>query len=449
MFRDQVKIFVRAGSGGAGSAHFRREKFVPKGGPDGGDGGRGGSIYAVADPGLNTLYRYVHQRHFRAEHGGAGSERTRHGSAGNDLLLPVPAGTVIHDETTGQVLGDLSVPGQRVLVARGGRGGLGNVHFATPTYQAPRMAEKGEPGEERTLVLELKLIADVGIVGLPNGGKSTLLSVITAARPKIADYPFTTLSPNLGVVVSDDYSFVVADIPGLIEGAHAGHGLGHEFLRHVERTSVLIHLVDGSDGDVAGVLSHIDTIDRELALYSPELASRPQVVAVNKLDLPETQANWPGIEATLAARGVQAFAISAATREGIAPLLRAVRQRLEEARARQAAIVPEPEQVIVPPQVEELRVERLRGGGYRVHNRRAERAISMTDMKNEEALDRLQGLLRHFGVSGALEKAGVVDGDAVFIGDAELIWGDVVEEPVSRRLTRRERQERSRRQEMP
>jgi GTP-binding protein len=439
VFRDQVKIFVRSGSGGAGSLHFRREKFVPMGGPDGGDGGRGGSVYAVADPGINTLFHYIHHRHHRAELGGNGSLRRRHGSAGNDLLLRVPVGTVIHDADTGQVLADLAEPGQRVMVARGGRGGLGNTHFATATYQAPRIAEKGEPGEERTLLLELKLIADVGIAGLPNAGKSTLLSRITAARPKIADYPFTTLTPNLGVVVSDDYSFVVADIPGLIEGAHEGLGLGHEFLRHIERTSVLIHVVDGAAGDAQTILSNIDVVNNELALYSEDLKDRPQVIAVNKMDLPEARANWPEVEHALSERDLDAFPISAATMEGLEPLVRRVRQILEAERSRQAALLPEPESVIVPPQIEELRVERLRSGAFRVHNKRSERAMSMTDMNSEEGLNRLQALLRRFGVTQALEKQGVTDGDSVFIGDNELVWGDVVEEPTSRRKTRRER----------
>src|SRR5436305_2325344 len=233
-----------------GSAHFRREKYVPRGGPDGGDGGRGGSVYVEADPRLNTLYRYVRQRHVAAENGGAGAGRCKHGKAGRDITLPVPAGTVVHDAETGNVLADLDEPGARVMVARGGRGGLGNTHFATPTNQAPRIAEKGEPGEQHWLLLELKLIADVGIVGLPNAGKSTLLARISAARPKIADYPFTTLTPNLGVVdVDGEYSFVAADIPGLIEGAHEGVGLGHEFLRHIERTRVLVHVIDASASD--------------------------------------------------------------------------------------------------------------------------------------------------------------------------------------------------------
>jgi GTP-binding protein len=280
----------------------------------------------------------------------------------------------------------------------------------------------------------------VGIVGLPNAGKSTLLQAISAARPKIADYPFTTLSPNLGVVVSDDYSFVVADIPGLIEGAHHGLGLGHEFLRHVERTTVLIHLADGADGDVSSVLGHIDAINTELALYSADLEARPQVVGINKMDLPDAQANWPALESALAARGVPAFAISAATHQGVEGMVRAVRHLLEGARAQQVAL-PEPEPVIVPPQVEELRVERLRGGGYRVHNRRAERAVAMTDMQSDEGLARLQELLRRFGVTHALGRAGVIDGDTVFIGDTELLWGNVEDEEAAqpRRLTRKER----------
>jgi GTP-binding protein len=241
------------------------------------------------------------------------------------------------------------------------------------------------------------------------------------------------------VVVSDDYSFVVADIPGLIEGAHEGLGLGHEFLRHIERTSVLIHVVDGADGDAQTILSHIDVVNNELALYSEDLKDRPQVIAVNKMDLPEARANWPEVELALSERDLDAFPISAATMEGLEPLVRRVRQILEAERSRQAALLPEPESVIVPPQIEELRVERLRSGSFRVHNKRSERAMSMTDMNSEEGLNRLQALLRRFGVTEALEKQGVVDGDVVFIGENELVWGDVVEEPTSRRKTRRER----------
>jgi GTP-binding protein len=439
VFRDQVKIFVRAGSGGAGSLHFRREKYVPKGGPDGGDGGRGGSVYAVADPSINTLHHYAFHRHHRAELGGNGTMRRRHGSSGEDLLLPVPMGTMVRDADTDDVLGDLAEPRQRLLIARGGRGGLGNTHFATATYQAPRIAEKGEPGEEKTILLELKLIADVGLAGLPNAGKSTLLSGMTAARPKIADYPFTTLTPNLGVSVVDDYSFVIADIPGLIEGAHEGLGLGHEFLRHIERTSVLIHVVDGSDGDVAQVLSHIVVINNELGLYSEDLRERPQLIAVNKMDIPVARQQWPAIQAALEGLDLEAFPISAVTGQGVESLGRRVRALLEAARARDAELLPLAEQIIIPPHLDELRIERMEDGIYRVHSKRAERVMVMTDMASEESLDRLQALLKRLGVTHALEKAGVVDGDTVNIGGTELVWGNVEEEQKSRRLTRRER----------
>ncbi|HEV2457366.1 MAG TPA: GTPase ObgE, partial [Ktedonobacterales bacterium] len=250
-FFDRARLYVKAGDGGSGSIHFRREKYVPMGGPDGGDGGRGGSVYLQADPGMNTLVDYHYHPHHKAKSGGAGGGQKMHGAAGSDLTLNVPVGTVVRNAETNELLADLTEPSQRVMVGRGGRGGLGNVHFATSTNQAPREAQRGEPGEEVTLDLELKLIADVGLVGYPNAGKSTLLSVVTAARPKIADYPFTTLVPNLGVAVvgdptrGDDFSFVIADIPGLIEGAAQGVGLGHEFLRHVERTRLLLHLIDG------------------------------------------------------------------------------------------------------------------------------------------------------------------------------------------------------------
>jgi GTP-binding protein len=423
VLRDEVKINVRAGNGGAGSLHFRREKYVPRGGPDGGDGGRGGSVYVEADRSLNTLYRYVRNRHFAAEPGGAGAGRRKHGKAGADITLAVPPGTVVRDADTGEALADLTEPGARVMVARGGRGGLGNTHFATATRQAPRIAEKGEPGEERWLLLELKLIADVGIVGLPNAGKSTLLSHISAARPKIADYPFTTLSPNLGVVaVDEDRLFVAADIPGLIEGAHSGAGLGHEFLRHVERTAVFIHLLDGAAGDAAAVVRAFDTINNELELYQEGLSRRPMVVAVNKMDLPDAQENLPGVRRALERRGFRVHAISGATGEGLGPLLEDVWARLEEARAELAAR-PREEPVMAIEPVDQVGVEPVEGG-FRVHSRRAERAVAMTDTEQPEAMDRLEELLRRFGVTTALERAGVEPGDAVYIGDLMLTWGE-------------------------
>ncbi|NAZ29708.1 MAG: GTPase ObgE [Caldimicrobium sp.] len=282
-FVDRVKIYVKAGDGGAGCISFRREKYVPRGGPDGGDGGDGGDVLLLADPQLLTLYDFYHQVHFRAENGRPGQGKKMKGRDGEDLILRVPVGTVVMDAETGEVLGDLTEPYQTLVVARGGKGGRGNAHFATPTRQAPRFAEPGKPGEERWLILELKLIADVGLVGLPNAGKSTLLSRISAARPKIADYPFTTLEPNLGVVkLPEGETFVVADLPGLIEGAHKGVGLGHEFLRHIERTRVLLFVLSVDREDL---YADYQTLRKELELYNPALLQKDYLIAINKIDL--------------------------------------------------------------------------------------------------------------------------------------------------------------------
>ncbi len=318
-FVDQVKIHVKAGDGGHGCVSFRREKYVPRGGPDGGDGGRGGDVILVADPQLHTLYDFYHRVHFRAENGRPGMGKKMTGRDGEDLILRVPVGTVVRDAETGEVLGDLVRPGQRLIVARGGKGGRGNARFATPTNQAPRYAEPGRPGEERWLILELKLIADVGLVGLPNAGKSTLLSRISAARPKIADYPFTTLQPNLGVVaLSDERTFVVADLPGLIEGAHRGVGLGLDFLRHVERTRVLLQVIDASSEDP---LRDFEIIEKEMAHYQPELLKKPRAVALNKIDLIPDRNLLRPVKETLERKGHPVYLISAATGEGLRDLL--------------------------------------------------------------------------------------------------------------------------------
>ncbi|MGE3272482.1 MAG: GTPase ObgE, partial [Chloroflexota bacterium] len=276
---DTAAIFAKAGDGGNGASSFRREKFVPRGGPDGGDGGRGGSVYLVANPSVSTLLEFSNRRHFKAGRGGNGAGAKKHGKAGENIRILVPLGTVVASD--GVMLADLSQAGDEVMVARGGRGGLGNVHFMTSTNQAPTVAQKGEPGEERWVTLELKTIADVGLVGYPNVGKSSLLAALTAARPKIADYPFTTLEPNLGVAEQDHFTFVLADIPGLIEGAHRGVGLGHQFLRHVERSRVLLHVIDAS---VADPVATYEAVREELELYNPTLAARPEVVALNKID---------------------------------------------------------------------------------------------------------------------------------------------------------------------
>jgi GTP-binding protein len=329
-FVDQVSIQVKAGDGGNGAVAFRREKFVERGGPSGGDGGNGGSVVFVADTGLTTLLDYRYQQHHRARNGQHGMGSDMNGASADDLVLRVPVGTLIRDQDTGELLADLAEPGARAVIARGGRGGLGNMNFATSTRQTPRFAQDGKPGEERRLVLELKLLADVGLLGFPNAGKSTLISRVSRARPKIADYPFTTLVPNLGVVpYKDGTSFVMADIPGIIEGAAEGAGLGHQFLRHVERTRVLVHLIDlSAPGEDRAPLRDLDVLNHELERYSPELARKPQIVSANKIDLPHARERLPAFQAAMAARGAPVFPISAATGEGLGPLLDAVAQVL-------------------------------------------------------------------------------------------------------------------------
>lgn len=332
MFLDQTKIFVQAGSGGSGCVSFRREKFVPRGGPNGGDGGAGGSIWIEATESLNTLNQFHYRQHFKAGRGEHGQGYGRHGSDAEDLVLSVPVGTVVFDaDDPGVPIADLSESGQRVCVARGGRGGKGNAHFATSTHQAPRFAQPGEEGEQRWLVLELKLLADVGLVGFPNAGKSTLISRISAAKPKIADYPFTTLSPNLGVVRLDqERSFVVADIPGLIEGAHLGAGLGTRFLRHVERTRLLLHLVDVSPASGRDPASDLEVVDRELASYRESLGARPQIVVGTKMDAAQDPARVEALRQAARARGREFFPISAVTGEGLEELVQRVWRRLVE-----------------------------------------------------------------------------------------------------------------------
>ena len=330
-FVDEVKIRVKAGDGGNGAVAWRREKYIPRGGPAGGDGGNGGDVVLRVDPQLSTLLDYRFVREHKARNGGHGLGSDCNGTDGEDLVLRVPPGTVVKDGASGEVIADLSAPDARFVVAKGGRGGLGNMNFATSTNQAPRYAEDGTPGEEKDLVLELKLLADVGIVGYPNAGKSTLISRISRARPKIADYPFTTLVPNLGVVGWRERSFVVADIPGLIEGAHAGAGLGHQFLRHVERCRVLVHLVDGANPEPGRTpRTDLEAIDRELALYSKDLAAKPQIIAVTKIDVPEARKAGEAFKRVMARRKrpVPVHLVSAVTGEGMQELLDAVGKAL-------------------------------------------------------------------------------------------------------------------------
>lgn len=426
MFFDEARIYVKGGDGGNGVVAFRREAHVPRGGPSGGNGGKGGDVYLEADPQQNTLIQFSQQIHFRAANGAHGRGKNQTGAQGADLIIRVPIGTVAYDDATGELLADLTAVGQRALVARGGRGGRGNHAFKSATNQAPRIAENGEPGEERWLRLELKLLADVGIVGVPNAGKSTLLARVSAARPKIADYPFTTLEPNLGVVVVDNRDFVLADIPGLIEGAHAGAGLGHTFLRHIERTRVLIHLLNGLSPDPVG---DYEAINQELRLFNPALAAKPQVVVLNKLDLPEVQALWPAVAHRLAGLGVhEPLAISAATGEGVPALLRRVAALLAELPAATALVAPAtagPERESGQPvEDKSFTITRDPDGAYRVHGPYIERIVKMTRWEYYDAVMRFQRILEALGITEALLARGVRAGDTVRIGAIELEWSD-------------------------
>lgn len=417
MFFDEARIHVKAGDGGNGAVAFRREKYVPRGGPAGGNGGDGGDVILQVDPQLNTLVHFQNKTHFKAQRGAHGKGKNQTGARGEDMVIFVPAGTVVRDAASGDILADLTEPGQQVIVARGGQGGRGNASFATSTHQAPRLAERGAPGEERWLKLELKLLADVGLVGMPNAGKSTLLAAVSAARPKIADYPFTTLQPNLGVVtVDNEYDFVLADLPGLIEGAHAGAGLGHQFLRHIERTRLLVHVLDGAAEDP---LAHFEQINRELRLFKPGLADRPQIVVLNKIDLPDARHRWPEVKSAMAARELPVYAISAVTGEGVRELMSRIGQELRS--------LPRPE-----PEPEEIPVFRLEetpaftvereGNSWRVRGERVERLAAQTMWEYHEAVQRAGRLLEAMGVIDALRDAGVQAGDTVRIGDVELEW---------------------------
>jgi GTPase len=427
MFLDRVKIFVRAGDGGAGASTFRREAHVPRGGPDGGDGGRGGSIHLRVDPGQTTLRDFQYKHHFKATPGGIGTRARRHGKAGDDLTLDVPPGTAIYDDATDELIADLVATGQEAMVARGGRGGLGNTHFKTSTHQAPKHAQKGEPGEERWIRLELRLIADVGLVGLPNAGKSTLLAAVTAARPKIADYPFTTLEPNLGVMdLSDEVGAgdlrrpTIADVPGLIEGASDGAGLGHAFLRHVERTRVLVHVVDGASNDPGW---DFDVIRDELEAHDPALLDKPMLVAFNKIDLPSAAEAWPAFRAARSKDGLETVAISASTGQGV-----------DRFQAALAGLLPSADELDAPPEPSGVVVHRLDAdpnrvsvileadGAFRVAGKRIERLAVQTDFDVEESAERFQRDLARLGADEALRKAGIRAGDTVRVGTVELEW---------------------------
>lgn len=422
MFTDRVKIFVKGGDGGAGAVTFRREKYVPRGGPDGGSGGKGGDVVLEVSAGENSLQSYRYRHHFAAAAGGRGGRNRRSGKKGSDLVLRVPPGTVVMDET-GQVLADLLTPRQRLTVAAGGRGGRGNATFRSATRQAPRFAELGEPGESRWLVLELKLIADVGIVGLPNAGKSTLLAASTAARPQIADYPFTTLEPVLGVVQLDqDASFVMAELPGLIEGAHTGAGLGLQFLRHVERTRLLIHVVDASKGSAEQLWSDYQKVRSELREYSLALSRRPHLIALNKMDVVQVPSEVMALQQRLLRQRRRTFLLSAATGQGVSELLRAAWKGLNRAREKEVAEpVPALKVYRGPTSAEPFTIEPA-DGGFRVSGPQLERLVMMTDLRNPAALARFQRTLDRWGLNEALARHGARGGETIWIRDLEFIY---------------------------
>ncbi len=434
MLVDRARIFVRSGDGGNGSASFRREKYVPRGGPDGGDGGRGGDVLLRAKSNLTSLLPFQFNEKFAAEAGGPGRGQRRHGKSGAALTIDVPIGTVIWDDETGEPIADLTEPDQSLVVARGGQGGLGNVHFKTSVRQAPRIAELGEPGQEHWLRMELRLIADVGLVGLPNAGKSTLLAAASAARPKVADYPFTTLEPHLGVVEiggSGGQVFVMADIPGLIEGAAEGAGLGHEFLRHVTRTSVLVHVLDVSGGlEGRDPLADFDIISGELAAYDEAMAEKPTLVALNKVDLPEARQHLEAVRRRVEELGFSAFPISGVTGEGVPALMNAVGAALRAVleREREQATTEERKRYTLPAQDERAwAVTRLSTHHFAVTGIGIERFTRMTDFSNDEAVERFQRTLEANGISAELNRQGIVAGDTVHIADHELVWGEEYE----------------------
>ena len=419
MFIDHAKIYVKGGDGGNGCVAFRREKFVPLGGPAGGDGGRGGSVVFIADEGLNTLMDFRYRKHFKAERGQHGLGKNQHGAWGENLMVKVPVGTLVIDDDNGAVLADLTAPGQEAIVARGGRGGKGNSRFANATHKAPSIAENGEPGEEKWIRLELKLLADVGLVGFPNAGKSTFISRVSAARPKIADYPFTTLVPNLGVVITrDQYSFVLADIPGLIEGAHEGAGLGHDFLRHIERNKMFLFMLDTAEVDGRDVLEDFITLRQELEFYNPELLERPYLIVANKLDLPDAEENYRKLQDLY---GDRVYGISAATGQGIDVLVEktyALLQSIPAAEHTGEARVMRRFAEEVPFIIEVV------DGVYQVSGKRIEHLVAMTNFNQEESLQKFQRTTARMGLDEALKEKGIKVGDTVKIIDIEFDYSE-------------------------
>ena len=417
MFIDEAKIVVSSGKGGDGMVHFRREKYINRGGPDGGDGGRGGSIILRTTHHLNTLEKFRHQMRYIAEDGKKGGPKNQTGRSANDLVIDLPPGTLVYDADNGELIADLVNDEQEIIVCKSGRGGRGNARFANSRIQAPRIAERGEPGIEKNLKLELKLIADVGIIGMPNAGKSSFLAAVTNAKPKIADYPFTTLVPNLGVAALDeDTTLVLADIPGLIEGAHTGLGLGDTFLRHIQRTRVLIHLLDGNSKDP---LADFSQINSELSLFDPELGKKSQIVVINKIDIPEVSEKIDKIREVFMQKSISLYFISALTRKDIEPVLWKAKQNLEKVEI----IEPIQEMPIYHPRSKgKPYIIKKENEGWRIEGAAIERAAAMTYWEYFASVRRFHRILVSMGIEDALSEKGVVDGDTVFIGEHELVW---------------------------
>lgn len=423
MFYDQARIYVKGGDGGSGAVAFRREKYVPEGGPSGGDGGRGGSVIFVANEGLRTLVDFRYKRHYKAGRGEHGQGKNMHGKSGEDLVIKIPVGTLIRDADNGIVLADLTEHGQRVVVAQGGRGGRGNARFLSNANKAPTLSENGEPGVARWLILELKLLADVGLVGFPNVGKSTIISRVSAAKPKIADYHFTTLVPNLGVVdIEDGTSFVIADIPGLIEGAHVGAGLGHDFLRHTERTKLILHVLDISGSEGRDPLEDFKIIQEELRLYRTRLDERPVLIVANKMDLTGGEENLQRLRLELGEQ-YKIYPVSAATGEGLSALMYDISVVLPN------LPIPELElHKMEHPYNQVTEVERFsltkEGEIFVVSGKEIERHLAMTNFESEEGLRRFQKILNVMGIDDALRTQGIQVGDKVKIADLQFEWED-------------------------
>ena len=424
MFIDRAKISIKAGDGGDGMSSFRREKYAPKGGPNGGDGGRGGDIVFLADRNMNTLLDFRYKKKFKAQKGGDGEDTNKFGRHAEAVVIKVPVGTLVFDEETDELIADLIEDGQTAIVGRGGRGGRGNARFANSVNRAPTFAEHGEPGEERTLRMELKLLADVGLVGYPSVGKSSIIATVSAARPDIAAYHFTTLTPVLGIVrIDDQTNFVMADIPGLIEGAHEGKGLGHDFLRHIERTRLIVHVLDVSGMEGRDPMEDYRKINKELAAYNERLSSRPQIIAANKMDLPDARSNYPAIEAALKAEGREVFPVSAATGEGLQPLVQRIAEMLVTLPKEDMTVAP-----VIPTVADDdspdFTIRRDDSGAFIVEGKNIERLVAMTRFHDEESLRRFQNILRRNGIDEALRNRGIKDGDTVRIREMEFEFSE-------------------------